>query len=120
MPNRNGIEHEEILDLLRFGLANTLAQDPDTNFYVCIADEGMMASLLNEGNGKGERPDIIICRNETPMLIEVGSFYKGKWDNYDGAIIQVSHKRAVGLIRGQIDQNIKFVLEQCRKILGVY
>jgi hypothetical protein len=97
-----------------------MAIDDKTESYLCIADEGWMSAALNGGNGKAIRPDILIERNTNQMIIEIGNFFKGKWDHYPFAVIQVSHKKAVGLIQGEANEDVKFIIDKCREILGVY
>lgn len=117
MPNRNGIQHEEIIDKLRFGLPFLLENKVDE--LLCIADEGLMALFCNSGNGKGERPDLIIQCNNERFLIEVGDLNKSKWELSDVNLIHVSHNKAVGLIQGSRSETAKLVLESVRNSLDV-
>lgn len=118
MPNRNGKQHEGIIDLLRFNLP-TIFQEKNGNFF-CIADEGLMAGFCNNGNCKGIRPDLIINYGFDFILIEVGNINYDKWNNINNPIIHISHHKAVGLISGEATENVKEVLDACRDILNVY
>jgi len=121
MPNRNGTQHDPIIDDLRRVLPLELKKIDDEFFFIC--DEGHMARICNDGNGKGERPDIIIQMDgEKTILIEVGTYPKGKWNLVlnEITLIQISHNKAVGLITKDPSEKTILVLNAIRKCLNTY
>ena len=117
MPNRNGVIHEGIIDILRFGLPDIL--DEQYNNYLCIADEGTMAKICNKGNGGGSRPDLILFINNELIIIEVGGISKHRWYNLSHTLIHISHHKSVGIINNihsDISRNVLLII---RKILNV-
>jgi hypothetical protein len=118
MPNRNGIVHEEIIDKLRFNLPSLMESQFDN--FLCIADEGLMAGFCNNGNQKGERPDLILLYGEELILIEVGTINKCKWTDLENKLIHISHNKAVGLINGKPTEDTFKILSAIRNLLEVY
>jgi hypothetical protein len=118
MPNRNGIKHEGIIDQLRFNLPSLM--EGEFEDFLCVADEGLMAGLCNNGNKKGERPDLILYYAQELVLIEVGNIDKCKWIGLENNLIHISHDKAVGLINGTPTKNTLKVLNAIRNLLGVY
>jgi hypothetical protein len=121
MPNRNGTQHDPIIDDLRMTLPIEL-EKIDDDFYF-IGDEGMMAGWADDGNCKGERPDLIILlKDEKPIWIEVGTYPKGKWDCVLNKVtlIQISHNKAVGLITKDPSEKTILVLNAIRKCLNTF
>jgi len=121
MPNRNGTQHDPIIDDLRRALPLELEKIDDDFFFIC--DEGQMARICNEGNGKGERPDIIIqLPKELLILIEVGTYPKGKWDWAENQmhLIQISHNKGVGLLSSNPSEKTILVLNAIRKCLNTF
>jgi len=118
MPNRNGEQHEGIIDKLRFNLP--VMFEDKCELFTCIADEGLMASFCNYGDGKGIRPDLLIGYGKEFIYIEVGQLTKDKWEHINNPIIHISHNKAVGLISGNASIEVKEILNACREILVVY
>jgi hypothetical protein len=118
MPNRNGEIHEGIIDILRFNLPTIFEQKFE--HFVVIADEGIMASFANSGNGKGIRPDLLISYGKELIFIEVGQLDIDKWEHINNPIIHISHNKAVGLISGDLSIEVQEILNACRNLLGVY
>jgi hypothetical protein len=118
MPNRNGIVHESIIDKLRFNLPSIMESQFDD--FLCIADECLMAGFCNNGNQKGERPDLILVYGEELTLIEVGTINNCKWIGLENKLIHISHNKAVGLINGTPTEDTLKVLSAIRNLLQVY
>jgi hypothetical protein len=121
MPNRSGSQHDPIIDELRATLPLELGKIDDDFFFIC--DDGEMARRCNNGNGKGERPDLIIqFEKEFMILIEVGVYPKGKWDWAENCIhlIQISHNKAVGLISKNPTEKTILVVNAIRKCLNTF
>jgi hypothetical protein len=121
MPNRSGCQHDPIINDLRMTLPFELEKIDDNFFMIC--DDGMMARWSNDGDGKGERPDLIILlKDEKPIWIEVGNYPKGKWDSVLTKVnlIQISHNKAVGLITKDPSEKTIVVLNQIRKCLNSF